>query len=82
MSGVYGRMLAIPNRARSGALPTYQGNGLPASATVQDEQATPKETRTTYTYEYDAQGNWIRRIAYNETLKKATLTERKIEYYQ
>lgn len=27
MSGVYGRMLAIPNRARSGALPTYQGNG-------------------------------------------------------
>lgn len=61
---------------------TYQGNGLPASATVQDEQATPKETRTTYTYEYDAQGNWIRRIAYNETLKIATLTERKIEYYQ
>ena len=27
MSGVYGRMLAIPNRARSGALPVYQGNG-------------------------------------------------------
>lgn len=27
MSGVYGRMLAIPNRARSGALPTYQGGG-------------------------------------------------------
>ena len=27
MSGVYGRMLAIPNRARSGTLPTYQGNG-------------------------------------------------------
>ena len=27
MSGVYGRMLAIPNRARSGALPTYQRNG-------------------------------------------------------
>ena len=27
MSGVYGRMLAIPNRARSGALPTHQGNG-------------------------------------------------------
>lgn len=61
---------------------TYQGNGLKASATVQDEQASPKETRISFLYEYDAQGNWIRRVAYNETLKTAEMTERKIEYYQ
>lgn len=61
---------------------TYQGNGLKASATLQDEQASPKEIRKTFTYEYDAQGNWIRRVAYNETLKTAEITERQIEYYE
>lgn len=61
---------------------TYQGNGLKASATQQDEQATPKEVRTTYEYEYDAQGNWVRRITYNETEKAATITERHITYYE
>lgn len=61
---------------------TYQGNGLKASATLQDEQETPKEVRKTYAYEYDAQGNWVRRITYNETLKTAEITERKIGYYE
>ena len=61
---------------------TYQGNGLAATLTEQHEWPTPKETRTAYTYEYDAHGNWIRRVEYNETLKTAWLTERHIEYYQ
>lgn len=61
---------------------TYHGNGQKASATLQDEQASPKEVRKTFTYEYDAQGNWIRRVAYNKTLKTAEITERKIEYYE
>ncbi len=61
---------------------TFQGNGLPASVTQQDEQSSPKEQRTTFTYEYDAQGNWIRRVAYNETLKTAAITERRITYYE
>lgn len=61
---------------------TYQGNGLAATLTVQHERSDPKETRTVYTYEYDAHGNWIRRVEYNETLKTAWLTERHIEYYQ
>lgn len=61
---------------------THQGNGLRASATLQDEQEAPKEIRKTYTYEYDAQGNWVRRITYNETLKTAEITERRITYYE
>ncbi|MCC8063107.1 MAG: hypothetical protein LIO68_07705 [Rikenellaceae bacterium] len=61
---------------------TYQGNGLKASSTTQDETQQPKETRTIYTYEYDAQGNWIRCVAYNETLKTAAITERRITYYE
>lgn len=61
---------------------TYQGNGLKASSTMQDEQATPKEIRKTYAYEYDSQGNWVRRITYNETQKTAEITERHITYYE
>lgn len=60
---------------------TYQGNGLVASVTTQNELGAPKENRTTFTYEYDSHGNWIRRIAYNETAKTGVITERQIEYY-
>jgi len=47
---------------------------------VNYEKDGSKKSTTTYTYEYDSRGNWIKRVIFSDS-EPVLVTTREIEYY-